>query len=101
MKNNHRLRRVATAALAASLLVGGLAACSSSGTTANAGAEGASADDIAKALDTETTLTVWGGWAPQLEPIVEAFEAKYPQGPGQPGERGNRQCPLHQAAERR
>ncbi|WP_091465803.1 ABC transporter substrate-binding protein [Paenarthrobacter nitroguajacolicus] len=78
MKNNHRLRRVATAALAASLLVGGLAACSSSGTTANAGAEGASADDIAKALDTETTLTVWG-WAPQLEPIVEAFEAKYPK----------------------
>lgn len=75
MKNNHRFRRAATAALAASLLVGGLAACSSPG---NAGAEGATADDIATALQTETTLTVWG-WAPQLEPIVEAFEAKYPK----------------------
>ncbi|WP_426998293.1 ABC transporter substrate-binding protein [Pseudarthrobacter sp. N5] len=78
MKNNNHLQRAAAAALAASLLVGSLAACGASGAAGNAASEGASAEDIAKALQTETTLTVWG-WAPQLKPIVEAFEAKYPK----------------------
>ena len=31
-----------------------------------------------EALQKETTITVWR-WAPQLEPIVKAFEEKYPK----------------------
>lgn len=77
MKISHRLRRAATV-VTAGLLVSTLAACSGSTAQGNANTEGASAEEIATALQTETTLTVWG-WAPQLEPIVEAFEAKYPK----------------------
>ena len=77
MKFSHRLRRAATV-VTAGLLVSTLAACGGSTAEGNASTEGASAEEIATALQTETTLTVWG-WAPQLEPIVEAFEAKYPK----------------------
>ena len=77
MKISHRLRRAATV-VTAGLLVSTLAACGGSTAEGNASTEGVSAEEIATALQTETTLTVWG-WAPQLEPIVEAFEAKYPK----------------------
>ncbi|MFJ6418450.1 ABC transporter substrate-binding protein [Paeniglutamicibacter sp. NPDC091659] len=77
MKISHRLRRAAIV-VTAGLLVSTLAACGGSTAKGNAGTEGVSAEEIATALQTETTLTVWG-WAPQLEPIVGAFEAKYPK----------------------
>ncbi|MGG5173362.1 ABC transporter substrate-binding protein [Pseudarthrobacter sp. J1738] len=78
MTISHRLRRAAAAALTAGLLIGTLGGCNSSGSTTGDAKEGASSDEIAAALQTDTTLTVWG-WAPQLKPIVEAFEKKYPK----------------------
>ncbi|GAA1497958.1 ABC transporter substrate-binding protein [Paeniglutamicibacter kerguelensis] len=77
MKISHRLRRAATV-VTAGLLVSTLAACGGSTAEGSASTDGVSAEEIATALQTETTLTVWG-WAPQLKPIVEAFEAKYPK----------------------
>ncbi len=38
----------------------------------------ATPDEIEAALQEESSITVWG-WAPQLEPIVDAFEEKYPK----------------------
>lgn len=77
MSLKNRIRRAATVVGASGLLIGMLASCSS-GPAAEAGGDTISKEDIAAALQTDTTLTVWG-WAPQLEPIVEAFEKKYPK----------------------
>lgn len=54
-----------------------LASCSTAPAD-QSGGDTISKADIDAALQTDTTLTVWG-WAPQLEPIVEAFEKKYPK----------------------
>ncbi|MFS4504743.1 ABC transporter substrate-binding protein [Clavibacter sp. Sh2141] len=59
------------------VLAGSLAACSS-GSGGGASADTATADELTTALDTESTITVWG-WAPAIEPIAEAFEAKHPK----------------------
>lgn len=66
----HRASRRAVAAGAAGILALGLAACAPSGDTIDE-------DAVSDALETETTLTVWG-WDPGFEPIAEAFEDKYP-----------------------
>lgn len=77
MTTMHRSgRRWAGVAIAAAL-AGSLAACAPAGNAADDDA-GATADEIAAALQEESSITVWG-WAPQLEPIVEAFEEKYPK----------------------
>ncbi|CAN02783.1 ABC transporter substrate-binding protein [Clavibacter michiganensis] len=59
------------------VLAGSLAACSS-GSGGGASADSASADDLAKALDTQSSITVWG-WAPAIKPIAEAFEKEHPK----------------------
>ena len=78
MTSTHRFgrttRRIASLATAG-ILLGTLAACAPATTDTT---EGATADEIAAALQKESSITVWG-WAPQLEPIVEAFEKKYPK----------------------
>ena len=58
------------------VLAGSLAACSS-GSSGGASADSATADELAAALDTKSTITVWA-WAPAVEPIAEAFEKKHP-----------------------
>ena len=75
MTTRSTIRRWAGVAVAAAL-AGSLAACA----TPSGGSEqsSASAEEIAAALQKESSITVWG-WAPQLEPIVEAFEEKYPK----------------------
>ena len=73
----HSLTRWAGVAMAAAL-VGSLAACAPTGNATDDAASGGSAEEIAAALQKESSITVWG-WAPQLEPIVEAFEEKYPK----------------------
>ncbi len=73
----HSLTRWAGVAMAAAL-VGSLAACAPTGSATDDAASGGSAEEIAAALQKESSITVWG-WAPQLEPIVEAFEEKYPK----------------------
>jgi multiple sugar transport system substrate-binding protein len=74
IRSTRRLRRGA-AALTGVLALGlALSACSSAG----GGAETGNADDIAKALDTETTITVWA-WAPAVEQIAKDFEKEHPK----------------------
>ncbi|KQM59790.1 sugar ABC transporter substrate-binding protein [Agreia sp. Leaf335] len=74
MRSTRRLRRGA-AALTGVLALGlALSACSSAGGSAETG----NADDIAKALDTETTITVWA-WAPAVEQIAKDFEKEHPK----------------------
>ncbi|SMQ71378.1 sugar ABC transporter substrate-binding protein [Agreia sp. VKM Ac-1783] len=74
IRSTRRLRRGA-AALTGVLALGlALSACSSAGTSAETG----NADDIAKALDTETTITVWA-WAPAVEQIAKDFEKEHPK----------------------
>jgi multiple sugar transport system substrate-binding protein len=58
------------------VLAGSLAACSS-GSGGGSSPDTASADELAAALTEKSTITVWA-WAPAVEPIAEAFEAKYP-----------------------
>lgn len=77
-------RRRAASVIAAIAGIGLLSACAS-GPTDNGGSSGpagdgttATAAEIAEALQKESSITVWG-WAPQLEPMVEAFEKKYPK----------------------
>ncbi|MEF3405514.1 ABC transporter substrate-binding protein [Agromyces sp. CCNWLW203] len=65
-----------TGVATAAALAASLAACAPSGNAEDV--TGASAEEIAAALQEESSITVWG-WAPQLEPIVEAFEEKYPK----------------------
>lgn len=77
MSLKNRIRRAATVVGASGLLIGMLASCSTAPAD-QAGGDTFSKADIEAALATDTTLTVWG-WAPQLEPIVEAFEKKYPK----------------------
>ncbi|KQO10545.1 sugar ABC transporter substrate-binding protein [Agreia sp. Leaf244] len=74
MRSNKGLRRGAAALTGALALGLALSACSSAG----GGAETGNADDIAKALDTETTLTVWA-WAPAVEQIAKDFEKEHPK----------------------
>ena len=71
----HSIIRWTGVAMAAALATS-LAACAPSGSADDV--TGATADEIAAALQEESSITVWG-WAPQLEPIVEAFEEKYPK----------------------
>ncbi|KQZ09298.1 sugar ABC transporter substrate-binding protein [Agromyces fucosus] len=71
----HSIIRWTGVAMAAALATS-LAACAPSGSAEDV--TGATADEIAAALQEESSITVWG-WAPQLEPIVEAFEEKYPK----------------------
>ncbi|PPF60040.1 MULTISPECIES: ABC transporter substrate-binding protein [unclassified Agreia] len=74
IRSTRRLRRGA-AALTGVLALGlALSACSSAGGSAETG----NADDIAKALDTETTITVWA-WAPAVEQIAKDFEKEHPK----------------------
>lgn len=77
MALKNRIRKAATTVGATGLLIGLLAGCSSAPGTTDV-SDVVSKADIEAALQTETTLSVWG-WAPQLEPIVEAFEKKYPK----------------------
>jgi multiple sugar transport system substrate-binding protein len=66
-----------TAIAAATVVVGvALAACSSGSSTT--GSASGSASDIAKALQTKTTLTYWS-WTPQAKAQVAAFEKEYPK----------------------
>jgi len=74
IRSNKGLRRGAAALTGALALGLALSACSSAG----GGAETGDADDIAKALDTETTLTVWA-WAPAVEQIAKDFEKEHPK----------------------
>ena len=74
IRSNKGLRRGAAALTGALALGLALSACSSAG----GGAETGNADDIAKALDTETTLTVWA-WAPAVEQIAKDFEKEHPK----------------------
>ena len=71
----HSIIRWTGVAMAAALATS-LAACAPNGSAEDV--TGATADEIAAALQEESSITVWG-WAPQLEPIVEAFEEKYPK----------------------
>ena len=75
--NAHRNTRRWKGVAIAVALTATLAACAP-----NAGGTGditsATPEEIEAALQEESTITVWG-WAPQLEPIVEAFEEKYPK----------------------
>ncbi|TFD90696.1 sugar ABC transporter substrate-binding protein [Cryobacterium lactosi] len=73
--SNTRLRRTALAVATGLALSVSLAACSAAD---GGGAETGTADDIAAALQEETTLTVWA-WAPAVEDIATAFEKKYPK----------------------
>ena len=74
IRSTRRLRRGA-ATLTGVLALGlALSACSSAGGSAETG----NADDIAKALDTETTITVWA-WAPAVEQIAKDFEKEHPK----------------------
>jgi multiple sugar transport system substrate-binding protein len=70
------LRRTIAGVTIGLLMGGSLAACSS-GDAAPAAATGG-ATDIEAALQQETTLTVWA-WAPAVEDVAKAFEAKYPK----------------------
>lgn len=78
MSLKNRIRRAATVVGASGLLIGMLASCSGGATAGQDSKDSISRADIDAALQTDTTLTVWG-WAPQLEPIVAAFEKKYPK----------------------
>lgn len=78
MSLKKRIRRAATVVGASGLLIGMLASCSGGATAGQDSKDTISRADIDAALQTDTTLTVWG-WAPQLEPIVAAFEKKYPK----------------------
>ncbi|MCR2802119.1 extracellular solute-binding protein [Microbacterium sp. zg-Y818] len=69
---NRRTALAGGAALAAMALT--LAGCSSSGGGADAGDE---ASDVAAALEEGGDLLVWG-WDATLPPMIEAFEAAYP-----------------------
>ena len=73
----HSIIRWSGVAMAAALAAS-LAACAPTGNADGGDVTGASAEEIAAALQEESSITVWG-WAPQLEPIVEAFEEKYPK----------------------
>lgn len=70
-----RSLRTGAAALSAGLLaITALTACSNADDTADAGA---SADEVAAALEKGGELTVWA-WEPTLEKVVADFEAAYP-----------------------
>ncbi|NIJ04937.1 ABC transporter substrate-binding protein [Frigoribacterium faeni] len=76
---SHTLPRTVKRAVALGLgiaLAGSLAACSS-GSGGGASADTATSDELAAALTEKSSITVWA-WAPAVEPIAEAFEAKYP-----------------------
>ncbi|HEY0261170.1 MAG TPA: sugar ABC transporter substrate-binding protein [Lacisediminihabitans sp.] len=68
-----RVRRVASILATGMALTVALAACSSSGGSADSG----SASDISAALQKKSTITVWA-WAPAVKAIGQAFEKKYP-----------------------
>jgi multiple sugar transport system substrate-binding protein len=85
MRRTHRPRvRGTLLALPAAALALTLAACGSSGSsgagggTGGSSAGGGSSADLAKALDTPTTLTYWT-WAPGQQKAVDLFEKKYPK----------------------
>ncbi|GAA2868609.1 sugar ABC transporter substrate-binding protein [Streptosporangium fragile] len=70
-------RATAVAALSLSLLA--LTACGGSPSpAAQAPASQASAADIEKALQTDTTLTFWS-WVPNIDKTVALFQRKYPK----------------------
>jgi multiple sugar transport system substrate-binding protein len=69
------LRRTASVAIVTLALTATLAACSTS-TTSSSG--GGTASDIAAALQTKSTITVWT-WALADKDIAKAFEKKYPK----------------------
>lgn len=69
-------RATMTLLVGGSLLAVALAGCGSGGGSGTGA--GASASDLAKALDTPTTLTFWT-WAPNIGKTVALFEKKYPK----------------------
>ncbi len=76
MTTKHRSARTWAGVAIAAALAGCLAACSAG--TGSGDVTTATPEEIAAALQQESSITVWG-WAPQLEPIVEAFEEQYPK----------------------
>lgn len=78
---NHRstLRATTLVALAATVSLA-LLGCASTGSASEptAAAPAYTEKDIQAALQKESTLTVWT-WSPNVEPIAEAFEKKYPK----------------------
>ena len=76
MTTKHRSARTWAGVAVAAALAGSLAACSAG--TASGDVTTATPEEIAAALQQASSITVWG-WAPQLEPIVEAFEEQYPK----------------------
>lgn len=71
-------RRTLTLLAGGSLIAAALAGCGGSGSGGGGSDAGASASDLAKALDTPTTLTFWT-WAPNIDKTVALFEQKYPK----------------------
>lgn len=65
--------RIVGAAAITALLAGTVAACGDSQDTA----ETTSPADAEAALSEESSLLVWG-WDPAIQPVADAFEAKYP-----------------------